>query len=214
MRVAQLTPKNAVCTVATVVWALRTGETRFGPAKRVAVQVEKSVLLLDSEPRLLIGNFVHDFDRVRASVAGNRLTLWRVALAHHQQVIASTERILVHRDRLEKYLRVIAWRLHRGRPVKVPHRQIINRSWLGIQDSSLGSNICRVQALRVPALGLSSEPTQPNILRNHLVSNIQLLVLIFHRLLKHRPVQRHRHGRISVTSNQSSPFAYTYLSLS
>ena len=77
----------------TVVRTLRSGETTLGPSERLTVRVEKSVLLLETEPRLLLADQVHVLLAKVPVVVGCRRTVGEVTGTQDKDVVTSTERV-------------------------------------------------------------------------------------------------------------------------
>ena len=103
-----------------VVRTLGTGETALGPTIGGAVEVEKGVLLLDTEPgNLVLGEF-HDLGGMVAvvSAVGGAVTV--VALGKDEDVVAAPEGVLEDGGRAEVDIGVMAISLVRGRTVEVP----------------------------------------------------------------------------------------------
>ena len=59
MRFDDISAVDFVSSDAAVVRTLRPRESGLGPAKRMSIDVEQRVLLLDAEPRPLLGRHVH-----------------------------------------------------------------------------------------------------------------------------------------------------------
>ena len=94
-----------------VVRALRSGEAVLGPAIRPAVEVEKCVFLLQTEPELVLLVCLHDDGSVVAEVVGVGLAIRHPGLAHDEDVVAETEGIWVHGNGAEVDIRVVTWSL-------------------------------------------------------------------------------------------------------
>ena len=106
-----------------VVRALGTRETALGPTIGGAVEVEKGVLLLDTEPgNLVLGEF-HDLGGMVAvvSAVGGAVTV--VALGKDEDVVAAPEGVLEDGGRAEVDIGVATGRLVGGRTVEVPDPQ-------------------------------------------------------------------------------------------
>lgn len=89
----QVTGKDLAGTDTTVVRTLWGRETAFRPAVRGAISVKKSVLLFDTEPRILVLGKVHGFLGVMTVVGLVRGTVAVVALSDNKDVVALAERI-------------------------------------------------------------------------------------------------------------------------
>lgn len=112
---------------AAVVRALRTRETVLRPAKRSTVEVQESVLLLDTEPRLLILDGLHRLVRPVPLVRFRWRLVAVVRVAEHELVVAATEGIVVNRHRIEEYVTVGTVGLVRRAAVVSPRRQVWKR---------------------------------------------------------------------------------------
>ena len=85
---------------AAVVDALRGGEAAAGEAERAAV-LEERVLLLDAEPRLLVGVLLGDHRAAGAGVGRVRRHVDEEHLAHDEDVVAAADRVRAREDGLE-----------------------------------------------------------------------------------------------------------------
>lgn len=131
-----------------VVRALRTGVTILGPAKRpgreLSLGADKSVLLLDTEPRLLVCR-IEDFLSVNAEVgvSGDEILAScispSVGVAHDKEVLASAERIAEDRDGAKDDLRVVGGSLIARRAIIVPLRDLVDRLDATFDSSALGA---------------------------------------------------------------------------
>lgn len=115
---------NLAGTDTAVVRALRSRETAVGPAKRTVVQVEEGVLLLKTEPRLMVGISLHHLVAVMAEVVLVGGTISVPALSQDDDVGRSTEGIGVDGARTEINVRVVAGGLAGRGAVKVPDGEI------------------------------------------------------------------------------------------
>lgn len=102
----------------------RVAERRLGPSERMPVDVEQRVLLLHAEPRVLVLRRVHRLQAATAVVGRMRLELVVERLAHHQLVLAHTERVRVDGHRLQEHVRVGTRGLPGRRAVEVPQREV------------------------------------------------------------------------------------------
>lgn len=75
----------------TVVWALRGGETVLGPAEGTVVKVEKGVLLLQTEPGLVLGVGLHQLCALVAVVELVGGAIGVDAFRENEDVLASAE---------------------------------------------------------------------------------------------------------------------------
>jgi hypothetical protein len=96
-----------------VVGALRSRETVLGPAIGPAKLVEKSVLLLETEPEVVCLVLLEDDGGVVAEVVRVGLAVRHVGLAHDEDVVAEAEGAGVICDRAEVDIRVATGRLAR-----------------------------------------------------------------------------------------------------
>lgn len=110
----------------TVVRALGTGETTLGPSVWFAILIKESVLLLETEPRLLVLVGLHELGTFVAVVEFVGSTVRVPALSQDEDVVAATEWIREHSDGTEVDIRILTWSLSGGRPVEVPFRKILN----------------------------------------------------------------------------------------
>lgn len=90
----------------------------------MAVKVEERVLLLDAKPGLLRRALVDDLQAGLAFVRRRRGAIVLVGVAHDQDVVAASKRILVHGHRIQIGVRVAALRLIARAAIVVPHGQL------------------------------------------------------------------------------------------
>lgn len=92
------------------------------PAEWPVVEVEKSVLLLQTEPGLVGGVLLHQLGSFVAVVELVRCAIGHPALGQDQDVVAalSAERVGVDSDGLQVDVAVVTGGLASGRTVKVP----------------------------------------------------------------------------------------------
>lgn len=95
-----LAAEDLVGADAAVVATLRGGEAAEREAQRAAL-LEEGVLLLDAEPRLLVGELLGHLDERGAGVAGVRGHVDVEDLAEHQHVAAAADRVRAGEHRLE-----------------------------------------------------------------------------------------------------------------
>merc|ERR1711963_412620 len=115
---------NISSTDSTVVWPLGSWETILGPTKGVAVLAQQGVLLFNAKPGMLVLCFLHNLIASFPVVGLSRLLVVLVRLAHHHDVAAAPERILVHLDRVQVRVRVAALSLIARAPVIIPNREV------------------------------------------------------------------------------------------
>jgi hypothetical protein len=108
-----------------VVRTLRSRVAVLGPAVRAAVEVEESVLLLETEPGLVLGVGLHQLGRLVAVVVLIRGAIGIPALAENKDVGVEAERIGEDSNGLEVNVRVVAGGLASRRAIKVPQREVL-----------------------------------------------------------------------------------------
>lgn len=114
-----------------VVWALRSRETVLRPAVRPAISAEKSVLLLETEPILVLLVGLHHDGGVMAEVVGIRLAVPHPRLAHNKEVGLVTERAWKHGHWTQVDVGIVAGRLAGRGAVEVPFGKFIDvLDWL------------------------------------------------------------------------------------
>ena len=93
-----------------VVRALRSGETAGGEAGRpTRDRVEEGVLLLETEPGLLVAVLLHCLDGGGAGVGGvRRHVAGQQRLAEHEDVVATADRVRALEDRLQDDVGIVA----------------------------------------------------------------------------------------------------------
>lgn len=121
----------------TVVWTLGSGETALGPAIWPALKVEERVLLLETEPELVLLVCLHDDGSIVAEVECIGLAIRHPGLGKHEDVVTATEGIGEGSDRSEVDVRVVPWGLGSRRAVKVPLLEGLD-GFFGLVDGSLG----------------------------------------------------------------------------
>ena len=120
-----------------VVGALRSREAVLGPAVWPAELVEESVLLLETEPELVLLVLLEDNGGVVAEVVRVGAAIRHVGFAHDEDVVAQTEGVGVVRDGAEVDIGVVTGRLTRRRAVKVPFWEVVETRDLlaeGLED--------------------------------------------------------------------------------
>lgn len=130
-----ISAEDLASTDTTVVWALWTWEPVCWPAIGTVAHVEKSVLLLKTEPRLLrlvglhkLGSFVAVVELVWGSVG-------IPALGNNQDVGGTTEWIGEEGDGAEVNIGVVTWSLSSRATVKVPFWEILNLEFATLRDA-------------------------------------------------------------------------------
>lgn len=106
-----VTAEDLASTNTAVVWALGSRETALGPAIWPAVDVEKSVFLLETEPELVSGVLLEQEIGVVTEVVCVWLAVRSPGLAHHDDVVTQAEGVLVESDGAEVDIRVVSWGL-------------------------------------------------------------------------------------------------------
>lgn len=101
MGLNDLTTDYLVSSDAAVVRTLWAWEAVFRPTEWPAVKVEESVLLLDTEPRILLLDGFHRQVRAIPLVRFCRRLITVVGITEHKFVVTTTERIVVNGHRIE-----------------------------------------------------------------------------------------------------------------
>lgn len=121
----------------TVVWTLGSGETALGPTIWPALEVEERVLLLETEPELVLLVCLHDDGSIVAEVECIGLAIRHPGLGEHEDVVTATEGVGEGSDRSEVDVRVVPWSLSSRRAVKVPLLEGLD-GFFGLVNGSLG----------------------------------------------------------------------------
>lgn len=108
-----VTAEDLAGTDTAVVRTLGTGVATLGPAIGPAVLVEQGVLLLETEPELVLLVGLHQDGSIVAEVVGVGLAVRAPGLAHDEDVVAKAEGIGVEGDGAEVDIRVVAGGLAR-----------------------------------------------------------------------------------------------------
>merc|ERR550517_2422075 len=129
-----------------VVGTLRPGEPVLGPAEWVLVLVQQSVLLLDTEPWVVVLGLLHHLLTGLPLVGVSWQLVVLVRLAQHQDVVAPPEGVRVDLDWVQVGVRVGALSLVGRAPVIVPDGQIVNTirsrvQGLGLVPDALASTV-------------------------------------------------------------------------
>lgn len=103
-----VTAEDLAGTDTTVVRALGSGETVLGPAEWPAIDIEKSVLLLETEPEALAGVGLHQESGVVTEVEGVGLAIGHPGLAHDEDIGLAAEGVVVDGNGAEVDIRVVA----------------------------------------------------------------------------------------------------------
>ena len=111
----------------TVVRTLSAGETTTGPAVGPAIGTEKSVLLLETEPELLLGVGLHQTGSIVAVVELVGATIGVPGLAENKDVVALAEGVGEDGDGAQVDIGVVTGGLAGGGTVEVPFGELLNR---------------------------------------------------------------------------------------
>jgi len=103
-----ITAEDSASADTAVVRTLGSGETVLGPAEWPAVDIEKGVLLLETEPEALLGVSVHEKSSVVAEVEGIGLAIRHPGLTHDEDVGLATEGVVKDGNGAEVDIRVVA----------------------------------------------------------------------------------------------------------
>jgi hypothetical protein len=113
-----------------VVWTLFTWKSVFRPSKRIPIDVQKCVLLFQTEPRNLISAFVHGFFASSSLVTRNWVLFVIYNFAHDEFIFsASSKRVSEHGDRDQVAVGVAAFGLFGRGTVVVPFWEFGNSFW-------------------------------------------------------------------------------------
>lgn len=127
MSLNDVTAVDLAGTDTAVVRALGTGETALGPAVGPAVGVEESVLLLETEPEVLVGMSLHQTGSLVTVVELVGRAIRVPGLAEDEDVVTLAEGVREDSNRANVDIRVVTRSLASGRAVKVPLRKLISR---------------------------------------------------------------------------------------
>lgn len=112
---------------AAIIRTLWAREAVLWPTERPAVEVQKSILLLDTEPRFLILDSLHRLVRAIPLVRLRWRLIAVVSVAEHELVVTATEGIVVDRHRVKEYITVATVGLVCRAAVISPRRQVWKR---------------------------------------------------------------------------------------
>lgn len=132
--------KDLSGTNTTVVWTLRSWETTLWPSVWLVINVEQGVFLFKTEPRLLSSGLLHDLVGVVSVVGLVGSTIIVVTFAQDDDVVTSSDRVLVVGYRSEVDVRVVTWSLVGGGTVKVPFLEFLDGLDGGIEGGRLASD--------------------------------------------------------------------------
>lgn len=130
MSLYDITAVDLASTDTAVVRTLRTGETTLGPAIGVSKLIEESVLLLETEPGLLILVRLHQLGAVMSVVELVWYAVGIPALGEDEDVVTTAEGIGEDGNGTEVDIGVFTGSLASRGTVKVPLGEIINRGRL------------------------------------------------------------------------------------
>lgn len=136
MGLNNVTGKNLASTYTAIVRALGSREPALGPAVRLVIDVEKRVLLFESEPGVLICRLLHDLVSGVAMIGLVRGAIVVVALAEHDNIVAFAERVRIVRHRSKIDVRIVAGGLIGRRAVEVPLLEVLERVDLAVDSLS------------------------------------------------------------------------------
>lgn len=114
----------------TVVGSLGSWETVCRPAIGTVVEVEQGVLLLKTEPGVVLGMLLHQLGGLMAVVELVGRPVGVPALGEDDDVGRATERIGEDGDRPEVDIRVVTRRLAGGGTVEVPYGEVLGEIFL------------------------------------------------------------------------------------
>lgn len=127
--------KDLSGTNTTVVWTLGTGETVGRPAIRSIGHIEKSVLLLETEPWLVLLVGLHELGSFMAVVELVWSSIRVPALSNNQDVWVTTEGVGEDSNGSEVNIGVVAWCLASRATIEVPLREILESEFAVLWDT-------------------------------------------------------------------------------
>lgn len=145
MSLNNISAEDFAGTNTTVVWTLWTWETSNWPSVWFVKHVEKSVLLLKTEPRLVGSVRLHQLGTLMTVVVLVWGSIWIPALSDNQDVWGTAEWIWVDCNRSKVNIRVVAWGLTGGRTVEVPFWEVFWLEFAGCWDAGKGLQKKRVR---------------------------------------------------------------------
>lgn len=107
-----------------IVGALRTREAPLGPSKRRAIDIEKSILLLKTEPGDMFFGKVHCLLSRVSEVGAIRSSVVVIGLSEDNDVISAAEGVFEDGGGAEIYIRVVTRGLVGGGTIKVPNTKL------------------------------------------------------------------------------------------
>ena len=163
--------ENLSSTNTTVVWALRTWETVYGPSIRSVGHVKKGVLLLKTEPWLVSLVGLHELGTLVAVVELVWCSVGVPALTDNQDVWVSSEWVGEDCNWSEVDIGVVARSLASGATVEVPLWEVVDGKLAALWDlgEGLRSKLVSQETLeefslrlgmRLTHLGLGADATE------------------------------------------------------
>jgi hypothetical protein len=144
----------------TVVRTLSTGETATGPAVGPAISAEKSVLLLETEPELLLGMGLHQAGGIVTVVELVGASIGIPGLAENEDVVTLAEGVGEDGDGAEVDIGVVTGGLASGGTVEVPLGELLNggnglgEGLNGERRVMLALIVLTIQAILLPRMPL------------------------------------------------------------
>lgn len=136
-----ITAVDVAGTDGAVVWALWTWETALGPAIWPTIGVEEGVLLLKTEPWLLILVGLHDSVALVTVVVLIWGAVWVPGLADDENVWRLANWVWEDSNGSEVDVGVVAWGLSGGRAVEVPFWEVLRARWLLEEGLGLSTDV-------------------------------------------------------------------------
>jgi hypothetical protein len=116
--------KDLASTHTTVVWTLRTWETIEWPAIRPVRHIKKCILLLKTEPWLMVLVCLHKLGSLMTVVELVGGSIGIPAFGQDQNIRDAAKRIRENSDRSEIDIRVVAWSLSSRGTIEVPFWEV------------------------------------------------------------------------------------------
>jgi len=136
----EITGKDLAGSDSAVVRTLRGGEPTLGPTVRLTIRVEQGVLLLETEPGLVLLGQVHVLLAQVPVVVGGGGTVGEVTSTEDQDVVSSTERIREDGTGPQKDVGIMTGSLLGGRSIEVPLLQLLDVRDLAGEGHGLASH--------------------------------------------------------------------------
>lgn len=115
-----LTTDYLIGAYAAVIGTLWTRKAILGPTERPTIEVQKSILLFNTEPGFLLLDSLHCLVRTVPLVRFRWRFVAIVGIAEHELIVTATEGIVINRHRVEKYITVGAVSLVRRAAIVSP----------------------------------------------------------------------------------------------